>query len=157
MKSYKYIIAALFVVAIGVGVFMSCEKDNNMSANNATNTHTEVKKEQKVDNLPGQWYTIDYYEFNFDGKCYHVTGEYCMDEDGYIWSSSLTYTQVNCEDIAIPAETPPFNVELTPNDEYSIGYDSTDITNYDVVVEGEALPTNLLNGLIINTLIYICS
>ena len=42
MKNLKYIIATLFVVAVGAGIFWACEKENN----NEKNISNKIQKAQ---------------------------------------------------------------------------------------------------------------
>jgi hypothetical protein len=56
MKKFTYIIAALFVVAIGVGIFISCEKES-INENTLTSNSNKIQKDGELD----QTYTIDDY------------------------------------------------------------------------------------------------
>jgi len=145
MKSYKYIIAALFVVAIGVGIFISCEKES-INENTLTSNSNKIQKEQQ-----GVTYTMNEYR-EINGKCYHVTGKYLVWEDvygnKYISSGGLIYTEIDCVTmlalIAVPLE---FAFEPEPEVEFNCEADYIEPDNYNftVISGGETLTIEELN------------
>jgi flagellar basal body-associated protein FliL len=48
MKKFKYIVATLFVVAIGAGIFWACQKEETTENSSITTTSNKIQKE----NLP---------------------------------------------------------------------------------------------------------
>ena len=63
MKNLKYIIAALFVVAVGAGIFWACQKEEVSSKTNNSNTsNTELHQKLyeteiiSVDEMTQTWY-----------------------------------------------------------------------------------------------------
>mgnify|MGYP001006289556 CR=1 FL=1 len=146
MKKFKYIVATLFVVAIGAGIFWACQKEETTENSSITTTSNKIQKE----NLPpGTEYTIDEIR-EINGKCYHVTGTYYewvdINNIKYGQSSGLTYTEVNCL-TAIPETTSPLEIRFEPNDYYTFTeYDDyTDPNHYTFeVILGEGFSSEVL-------------
>ncbi|MDD4210462.1 MAG: hypothetical protein PHI52_09020 [Bacteroidales bacterium] len=116
MKKFKYIIATLFVVAVGAGIFWACEKEETIANSSVTKESNKIQKRP-----PGITYTIDEIRV-IDGKCYHVTGSY------FEWTDinnirngecdGLIYTEIDCA-TAYPATTTPLEFEFHPRDDVS--------------------------------------
>ena len=88
MKSYKYIIAALFVVAIGAAIFIGCEKENEVSTNTLLSENKIQKDFLVIDTIPFD----DWESLPFSLNCIHKWGIIEVLENG-----SLRYATVNCE------------------------------------------------------------
>ena len=145
MKSYKYIIAALFLVAISTGIFISCEKES-------INENTLTSNSNKIQKTPqGTTYTLDEYR-EINGKCYHVTGSYFFWEDNhgkqYILSEGVTYTEINCVTMLTLTVAPlEFAFEPKPEVEFNCEADYIEPDNYNftVISGGETLTIEELN------------
>ncbi len=136
MYKIKIIIAALCVAVIGVGIFVSCEKES-INENTFTSNSNKIQKEPQ-----GVTYIMDKY-IEINGKCFHVTGSYLVWKDrndkNHISSGGLKYTEIDCITmltlIAVPLE---FAFEPEPEVEFNCEADYIEPDNYNfTVISGE--------------------
>jgi hypothetical protein len=156
MKKFRYIIATVFVVAIGAGIFWACEKEE------ATSNTSVTKESNKIQKRPqGITYVIDEIR-EINGKCYHVIGTY------FEWTDindirrgecdGVIYTEVDCYSyLAQEASTVEFSYNPILDCNFSTVAQYTNTANYTFTVTvGETLSPELLYLFEQDALICMC-